>query len=58
VEVRKGIAVALDVTSELQEEQFRPYPSMTKRENYVALGLSWHSRSPAAHILGEDGYCP
>lgn len=55
-EVREGIASALGVTPDLQEELFRPYPAMTKWENYVAHGLSWHSRAPAAHILGEDGY--
>jgi hypothetical protein len=44
------------VTPELQEQLFRPSSSMTEWENYVAHGLSWPSRAPAAHILGEDGY--
>lgn len=54
-DVRDGIAIALDVTPELQDERFRPYPAMTKWENYVAHGLRSHSRSEA-HVLGQDGY--
>lgn len=54
-EVRDGIADALDVMPELQKELFRPHPAMTKWGNYVAHGLSWHSRT-GAHILGTDGY--
>ncbi len=55
-EVRGGIAISLGVTPELQKELFRPSPAMTRWENYVAHGLSWHSRAPEAHILGQDGY--
>jgi hypothetical protein len=55
-EVRNGIADALGVTRELQQEQFRFDSAMTKWANYVAHGLSWHSRRPEAHILGDDGY--
>jgi hypothetical protein len=55
-EVRDGIARALDVTPELQAELFRPYPALSKWENYVAHGLSWLSRPPKAHVLGQDGY--
>ena len=39
-EVRCGIAIALDVTPELQKEVFRPDRAMTKWENYVAHGLT------------------
>jgi hypothetical protein len=55
-EVRDGIAISLGVTPELQTELFRPYPALAKWENYVAHGLSWLSRPPKAHHLGQDGF--
>lgn len=54
-EVRDGLAEALEVTLELQQECFSSDSSMTKWENYVAHGLAWHTRDKL-HVLGDDGY--
>jgi len=55
-QIRDGLATKLGVTPELQIILFELNSALTKWKNYVAHGLSWHSRAPEAHTLGGDGH--